>query len=149
MERSRSVVERVKRNDLAHIIRAAARVAEDEQVLIVGSQAILASFDEHELPPEATASVEADVTFIDGDEEKADRVEGAIGEASQFHQSFGYYGKGVGLSTAVLPSGWEDRLVPFGWGIPGQPKPCALTRTIWYSPSWWQAARRIGILRLR
>lgn len=109
----------MRRDDLAHIIRAATRVANDGRILIVGSQAILATFDEHELPPEATVSVEADVAFLDDDDDKADRVEGAIGEASQFHQSFGYYGQGVGLTTAVLPAGWESRLVPFEWGDTG------------------------------
>ena len=29
------------------------------------------------------------------------------------HESFGIYGQGVALSTAVLPSGWQDRLVAF------------------------------------
>jgi Nucleotidyltransferase of unknown function (DUF6036) len=49
----------------------------------------------------------------DGDNTKSDRVDGAIGEESQFHQTFGYYGQGVSIATAVLPDGWEDRLVEF------------------------------------
>ncbi|MFV1961245.1 MAG: DUF6036 family nucleotidyltransferase [Acidimicrobiia bacterium] len=110
----------MKREDLAHIIRAAAAVTDDARILVIGSQAILATFNEAELPPEATASLEADLAFIsDENEEKADQVDGAIGEASRFHQSFGYYGQGVGLATATLPAGWEDRLVPFEWGDTG------------------------------
>ena len=96
---------------------AAADAARGGHILVVGSQAILASFSERELPLEATVSIEADIAFFnDDDEAKADKVDGAIGEASMFHQSFGYYGQGVGLSTAVLPSGWEKRVVPFVWG---------------------------------
>lgn len=111
----------MNRNDLAHILRAAADVAKDGHILVIGSQAILASFSEDELPPEATVSIEADIAFFDDpDEVKADRVEGAIGEASRFHSSFGYYGQGVGLSTAVLPTGWEDRVVPFAFGDTGE-----------------------------
>lgn len=42
---------------------------------------------------------------------KADQVDGAIGELSPFHETFGYYAQGVSISTAVLPDGWRDRLV--------------------------------------
>jgi hypothetical protein len=38
-------------------------------------------------------------------------IDGAIGELSQFHQTFGYYAHGVDQTTAVLPPGWEDRLI--------------------------------------
>ena len=110
----------MKRAELAHILRAAADATDDKRILVIGSQAILASFPEDELPVEATVSIEADIAFFDdADEAKADRVDGAIGELSMFHQSFGYYGQGVGLSTAVLPAGWEDRLIAFERGDTG------------------------------
>jgi hypothetical protein len=55
-------------------------------------------------------SMEADVAFrSDIDASKADAVDGAIGELSQFHETYGYYAQGVEISTAVLPAGWEDR----------------------------------------
>lgn len=38
-------------------------------------------------------------------------IDGTIGELSPFHQTFGYYGHGVGPQTAILPSDWRDRLV--------------------------------------
>lgn len=103
----------MRRSDLAHIVRAASRIVDESDVVIIGSQAILGSFDEHELPRQATFSREADVAFWDDDDEiKSDRVDGAIGEGSQFDASFGYYGQGVSISTAILPEGWRDRLVP-------------------------------------
>lgn len=59
-------------------------------------------------------SVEADIAlFGDGDGFKADLVGGSIGKASTFHQSFGFYARGVSIETAILPEGWEDRLVRF------------------------------------
>jgi hypothetical protein len=59
-------------------------------------------------------SVEADLAFLqDVDAAKADAVDGAIGELSQFHETFAYYGQGVEVTTAVLPDGWRERLVPF------------------------------------
>jgi hypothetical protein len=39
-------------------------------------------------------------------------IDGAIGELSMFHETFGYYADGVGEATATLPEGWKDRLVP-------------------------------------
>ncbi|MFP3882642.1 MAG: DUF6036 family nucleotidyltransferase [Actinomycetota bacterium] len=117
----------MRRSDLAHILRAATEVSDDGEILVIGSQAILAAYSETELPPEATVSIEADIAFLDdSDDEKADRVDGAIGEASMFHSQFGYYGQGVGLATATLPGGWEDRLVPFEWGDTGKAKAVCL-----------------------
>jgi hypothetical protein len=64
-----------------------------------------------ELPPEAARSVEADIAALDDpDDRKADLIDGAIGEASMFPESFGYYARGVSKTTAVLPAGWQDRL---------------------------------------
>lgn len=58
--------------------------------------------------------MEADVAFFDdSDEGRADIVDGAIGEDSMFHETHGYYGQGVSISTATLPRGWEERLVSF------------------------------------
>jgi hypothetical protein len=39
------------------------------------------------------------------------KLDGAIGELSMFHQTHSYYVQGVGRDTAVLPEGWENRLV--------------------------------------
>jgi len=81
---------------------------------VVGSQSILGSYSEDELPSDATRSIEADVAFLDdSDESKSDLVDGGIGEASHFHETFGVYGQGVGISTAILPTGWQERLVVF------------------------------------
>ncbi len=104
----------MKRSELAHLLRAASEIAGDPRILVIGSQAILGSFRDDELPSDATRSIEADVAFFDdGDERKSDAVDGAIGEESKFHETFGVYGQGVGIQTAILPQGWEDRLVAF------------------------------------
>jgi hypothetical protein len=81
---------------------------------VIGSQAILGSYSEDELPLEAIRSIEADVAFrVDPDESKADQVDGAIGEGSSFHSMYSYYAQGVSVSTAVLPAGWEERVVAY------------------------------------
>jgi hypothetical protein len=53
---------------------------------------VLGSFNEELLPLDATASMEVDLAYFDDpDESKADMVDGAIGELSYFHQTFGFY----------------------------------------------------------
>jgi len=83
-------------------------------VLVIGSQAILGSFDEEELPTAATMSMEADPGFLDDpSEELSDEIDGSIGEMSPFYEMYGYYGQGISVTTAVLPDGWRERLVLF------------------------------------
>jgi hypothetical protein len=102
----------VRREHLEHVLRAASQIAEDPDVLVIGSQSILGAIDEDLLPSEATASIEVDVAFFDDpNDRKADQIDGAIGELSAFHETFGYYAQGVSVTTAVLPEGWRDRLV--------------------------------------
>jgi hypothetical protein len=104
----------LNREQLAHVLRAASRITEDPDVVVIGSQAILGSYSEDALPPETTFSMEADIAFRDDpNESKADQVDGAIGEGSDFHTTFSYYAQGVSISTATLPTGWEERAVPY------------------------------------
>lgn len=95
--------------DLEHVIRAAAAVSGEDDIVIVGSQAVLGS---HPDPPAALlVSIEADV-FPRYRPDRAIDVDGAIGEGSLFFDTFGYYAHGVGPETAKAPAGWQDRLVP-------------------------------------
>ena len=51
-------------------------------------------------------SAEADIAlFADEDGAKSDLVDGSIGEASMFHQSFGFHAQGVSIESAILPDG--------------------------------------------
>ncbi len=101
------------RSELAHLLRAAARIA-DPEMLVIGSQSIHGSFRDDELPELAMVSREADIAFWnDVDDELADRLDGAIGELSFFDETHGYYAQGVSVSTAVLPDGWRSRIVSF------------------------------------
>jgi hypothetical protein len=98
----------MKRSELEHVIRAAGRIAGEGEVVIIGSQAILGQFPD--APPALLASMECDL-YPRRRPELADKVDGAIGEASKFHEQFGYYAQGVGPDTATLPRGWQRRLV--------------------------------------
>jgi hypothetical protein len=102
----------MNRSQFAHTIRAAAGVLGVNEVLVIGSQAVHASLDK--LFPAADRSIETDIAVFDDDGGKmADLIDGSIGEASPFQETFGYYAQGVEPTTAILPEGWRKRLVPF------------------------------------
>ena len=102
----------MRRRELAHVLRAAATITGDSEILVIGSQAILGSYSEDELPDQTWVSMEADIAFLDDpDASKADAVDGHIGEGSEFHSLYAYYAQGVEVSTAVLPDGWRERVI--------------------------------------
>ncbi len=98
----------MKRAELEHILRAAGGVTGVSDIVVIGSQAILGSFPD--APTELLVSMEADV-FPRGHPELSIQIDGAIGERSMFHETFGYYAHGVDETTATLPPGWAERLV--------------------------------------
>lgn len=100
----------MQRHELEHILRAAAGITGADRFVVIGSQAILGQFLDP--PQELLISIEADLfTFRTMDD--ANLIDGSIGEESPFHRTFGYYAHGVGANTAILPTGWKDRLIPF------------------------------------
>lgn len=134
----------MNRQQLARLLRAACDVTKDPEVLVMGSQAVLGTWDEDELPPEATASMEVDIAFLDDgpDRKKADMVDGAIGELPQMHAAEGIYAEGISVSTSILPDGWQTRLRT--WGRPHllPLALCSLSPMTCVSPSSWPAGRR-------
>ena len=96
------------REQLEHLIRAAAVIADDDAIVVIGSQAILGQFPN--APAPMRVSTEADL-FPWNHPERADVIEGSMGELSPFHETFGYYAHGVTEDTALLPQGWKERLV--------------------------------------
>jgi len=98
----------VRTEEFEHVVAAAAEATGHDVLVVIGSQAILASHDD---PPEAMLeSMEADLYPLH-DPDAADLVDGALGDGSPFHVAHGYYAHGVGPETAKPPHGWEDRLV--------------------------------------
>lgn len=95
------------REELEHIIRASGDVTDQYEFVVVGSQSMLGPVPR---PEEMfTVSMEADIYPLQAPE-LADSIDGAIGEGSQFHQTYGYYAQGVGPDTATLPSNWMQRV---------------------------------------
>lgn len=98
----------MRREELEHLIRAAAAITNQYEIVVVGSQSLLGAVPN--APAELLLSMEADLYPLQHPD-LADLIDGSIGELSPFQERFGYYAQGVGPDTAVLPEGWETRLV--------------------------------------
>lgn len=95
-------------SQLEHLIRAAAELKNEDEFVVVGSQSIVGALDAP--PPECLRSMEAAIYPMRAPE-LADLLDGPIGELAPFHEHCGYYAQGVSPTTAVLPPGWQSRLV--------------------------------------
>lgn len=96
------------REQLEHAIRAACYVADDTDLLIFGSQAILGQYPD--APASLRTSVEVDVQPLNNPD-AVDAIDGALGELSLFHQTHGFYVHGLTVDAATLPDGWESRTI--------------------------------------
>lgn len=97
------------RQELEHAIRAACDVADDSELWVFGSQAILGSFPD--APASLRQSREVDVSPKNYPE-RADQIDGPLGELSQFDTTYGFYVHGLSIEAARLPEGWKNRTVP-------------------------------------
>ena len=97
------------RDQLEHAIRAACDVAEDSEVWVFGSQAILGEFPD--APEALRASIEVDMQPKNRPD-KADLVDGALGEMSQFHKTHDFYVHGLLIDGSAYPQGWQHRAKP-------------------------------------
>ena len=98
----------MNRAELEHAIRAACDVADDDEVYVFGSQAVLGEYPD--APDLLRGSVEVDIQPKNRPE-ATEAVDGALGEGSLFHQTHGFYVHGVSIDSAKLPIGWESRTV--------------------------------------
>lgn len=98
----------MNREQMEHILRAAAAITREREFVVVGSQALLAAVPD--LGPPLNKSMELDLYPL-RNPAAADLIDGTIGELSPFDDTFGVYAHGVGPETAVLPSGWMQRAI--------------------------------------
>ena len=97
----------MNRTELEHVINAAAEITGDD-IVVIGSQAILGQFPN--APPSLLRSMEADM-YPRNHPDRAIEIDGAIGDGSRFHETYGYYGHGVGPETPQAPAGWDERMI--------------------------------------
>ncbi len=80
------------RKQFEHAIRAAGAVIGATDLIVIGSQALHATIGTP-FPLEAERSIEVDVLPVaDEGERLADLIDGSIGEASMFHETFAIKG---------------------------------------------------------
>ena len=94
---------------MEHAIRAACDVAEDTEVYVFGSSAILGQYAD--APDSLRRSIEADIAPKNRPE-NVDLIDGSLGELSMFHEMYGFFVHGVPIETAILPPDWEHRAIP-------------------------------------
>lgn len=99
---------------LQHLVRSVRILAEDCQVVVLGSAALLATFPELGDGTEPlTATYDADLCPQPFDETTALMIHQALGESGAFHLRHGYHADVLRDSILkTLPSGWQARLVP-------------------------------------
>ena len=100
----------MRRDQLEHILRAAADLTDRNEFIVIGSQAILGQHPD--APAALLVSVEADLYPVDKtDRERiADMIDANLGDGSLFFKTHRICADGVGPTTATLPAGWESRL---------------------------------------
>lgn len=76
----------MNRKQLEHVLRACGSIAGCREIVVIGSQALLASCPD--APDALLRSMEVDCYPLD-DPAKADLIDGSIGELSPFHETFG------------------------------------------------------------
>jgi hypothetical protein len=102
---------------LQHLVRSVRTLAEDCQVIVLGSASLLASFPELGDGSEPlTTTYDADLCPQRFDETTALMIRESLGESGAFHLRPGYHVDVLRESIFdTLPSGWRKRLVP----VPG------------------------------
>ena len=84
----------MRQDQLEHAIRTASQIIVRHEVIVVGSQSILGTFREDQMPADATRSVEIDILPIADDNSETERlpdlIEGVAGEFSPFEELRGF-----------------------------------------------------------
>jgi hypothetical protein len=119
----------VRNDQLALGIAEACRVLREPFIVVFGSQSILGSFSDSELPAQVTRSREMDVSpwlqFV-GNASREDiaaalsAVNYELGEESDFDYEHGFYVEAISKDMVLLPKGWDNRLVKFTAALPEQ-----------------------------
>jgi hypothetical protein len=109
---------RMRRENIDHILRAAAGVTGQNKFVLVGSAAVILRLKH--VPLEMMYTPEIDIYAPDAEDVEvvSELIDGSIGQGSRFHSNFGYYGDGVSPATAKMPADWMSRAI--GYRPPGE-----------------------------
>lgn len=113
----------MNKDELTHTIRAARNMLleigcdiDNIGFGVIGSQSVIGSLliDEARAP-RMIQSAELDLYVLDDDEKWADYINGALGEDTLFHTTYGYYADGINIHSMVFPLHWKSRAIQRLW----------------------------------
>ncbi len=97
----------MKKSQVEHVIRAASKICEEDEFIIIGSQSLHGKYPD--IADDILMSQEVDL-YLKKYIAKTELLN-VIGMDSPFHETFGYYADPCDAQTAVLPKNWKNRLV--------------------------------------
>jgi hypothetical protein len=85
----------LRKQDIDHILRAAAAITNQSSFVLIGTGAVIATA--RHIPAFLMMTSEIDL-YVEGDDSEifSDLIDATIGQGSIFHRTFRYYGDGVG-----------------------------------------------------
>jgi hypothetical protein len=103
----------LRRDDIDHILRAAASITNHRRFVVIGTGAVIITA--RHIPAAMMLTPEIDL-YADGiadPESVSDLIDATIGHGSMFHRTFRYYGDGVSPNTAIMPADWRLRATEY------------------------------------
>jgi hypothetical protein len=103
----------LRRDDIDHILRAAASITNHRRFVVIGTGAVIITA--RHIPASMTVTPEIDL-YADGisdPEPMSDLIDITIGHGSMFHRTFHYHGDGVSPNTAIMPTDWRVRATEY------------------------------------
>lgn len=107
----------ITQDDVFRTARSVAKLFDAEEVVIIGSQAILLAKPDIDKALRMSVEIDAYPSNLhewekeNPGEEASEYINALFGEGSEFHNSHGFYVDGVDDSTASLPPDWKDRAI--------------------------------------
>lgn len=92
----------LRKENIDHILRAAAAVTNQSSFVLTGTGAVIATA--RRVPASMMMTPEIDL-YVEGDDNEtfSDLIDATIGRGSMFHRTFRYHGDGVGTRTTIMP----------------------------------------------
>lgn len=103
--------------DVFRTARGVAKLFDAEEVVIIGSQAILLAKPDIDKSLRMSVEIDAYPSNLhewqkeNPGDEASEYINALLGEGSDFHKSFGFYVDGVDDRTAKLPPDWRERAI--------------------------------------
>jgi hypothetical protein len=96
------------RDDIARLLVEARRVIHHRDYVIIGSLSVLGAVARP--PASMTQSIDVDL-YPKNDPGRASEVASALGQGSEFDETYKYHADAVSPMLPTLPRGWDERLI--------------------------------------